>query len=339
MRFVEVGAGEVRLRRGEAPRPRAGEALIRVEACGVCGSDLRLVRGMVLPRGAGYPLRPGHEVAGVVEELGPGAQGVHTGDRVVLHPLSPCGRCIPCLGGREERCGAARVLGLQAAGGMADLVTWPASRMVPVPALPADVAALLPDAVATAYHAVRMADLRARSRLCVIGAGGVGTHVVQLARVLHPHVQVAAVVRSEASADRLRTAGVIAVVSLEGAALRLRERVGRFDAVVDFSGVAGAAAEGIRMLEVGGRLVLGSVVDEAIELGTTITGVTTRELHVMGCYVSTLDDLHQVAMLVAGGGLELSGSVTHRLPLDRAPQGFALLERRPAGLVRIVLLP
>ncbi|MGH7903990.1 MAG: alcohol dehydrogenase catalytic domain-containing protein, partial [Candidatus Dormibacteraceae bacterium] len=208
MRYVEVSPGEVRLRDGPPSELPAGSARVRVLACGVCGSDAHLARGMVLPHGTKYPVRPGHEVAGVVVEVAAGVNAIAVGDDVVLHPLDPCGVCRACLAGRDERCHAARVLGIQAPGGMAEEVVWPARRMVGVPGLPASEAAVLPDAVATAHHAVRVAGLPAEGLLCVIGAGGVGSHAIRLARVLHPEVRVAAVVRSEAGARRLAEQGV-----------------------------------------------------------------------------------------------------------------------------------
>ncbi|HZV49326.1 MAG TPA: alcohol dehydrogenase catalytic domain-containing protein [Candidatus Dormibacteraeota bacterium] len=339
MRYVEVSPGEVALRRG-APSPLPpGHARVRVAACGLCGSDLHLLRGMVLPRGAAYPVRPGHEVAGVVTELAPDVDRPRPGERVVLHPLDVCGDCAPCRRGQEERCRRGRVLGLQVAGGMADEVVWPARRLVAVGELPLERAAVLADAVATAHHALRLADPGPHGRLCVVGAGGVGGHVVQLARALRPEVEVWAVVRSSASAARLEAMGAGVVLGLEGAAARLRAEAGRFDAVVDFSGTAAGPAEGLAMLEVGGRLVLGSVVDEPIQLGTTVTGMVTRELEVVGCYVSTLEDLRTVADLAREGRIDLSASVSRRLPLERAAEAFDLVERRPPGLVRVVLEP
>jgi 2-desacetyl-2-hydroxyethyl bacteriochlorophyllide A dehydrogenase len=339
MRYVEVSPGEIVLRRGISPPLPAGHVRVQVAACGVCGSDLHLFQGMVLPRGATYPVRPGHEVAGTVIELAPDVEGPTPGERVVLHPLDVCGDCVACRDDREERCRRGRVLGLQTAGGMADEVIWPASRLVPVGEVPFDQAAVLADAVATAHHALRLANPPPGGRLCVVGAGGVGGQVVQLLRTLRPDVRVGAVVRNPASAQRLEAMGATVAVGLEGAAARLKSEVGRFDVVVDFSGLASAPAESLAMLEVGGRLVLGSIVDEPIQLGTTVTGVVTRELEVIGCYISTLADLRAVVDLAREGRIDLTASVSHRLPLERAAEAFRLLERRPPGLVRVVLEP
>ncbi|MFZ0217794.1 MAG: alcohol dehydrogenase catalytic domain-containing protein, partial [Candidatus Dormiibacterota bacterium] len=149
MRFVEVEPGRVTVGDGPPPELGPGLARVRVGACGLCATDLHMARGMRLPRGVSYPVRPGHEVAGEVVEVGPGTHGIVPGLEVVLHPLDPCGRCGACLAGKEEECQQARVLGIHAAGGMAEEVVWPARRMVAAPGLPAWQAALLPDAVAT----------------------------------------------------------------------------------------------------------------------------------------------------------------------------------------------
>ncbi|MGH7920582.1 MAG: alcohol dehydrogenase catalytic domain-containing protein [Candidatus Dormibacteraceae bacterium] len=343
MRYAQIEPGRVWVSEGARPGPlEPGMVRVRVGACGLCASDAHMARGMKLPRGVEYPVRPGHEVAGTILEVGPGEPGepaLAPGVEVVLHPLEPCGRCQACLAGHEEQCRSARVLGIHDPGGMAEEVVWPGRRMVVAAGLPAWQAALLPDAVATAHHAVRLAELPARGRLCVLGAGGVGSHALELAIALHPHLRVAAVVRSEASAARLRAAHVPVEVGLDGSASRLRARYGRFDAVIDFTGAAGAAAEGARMLDVGGRLVLGSIVDEPIDLGTTVTGVVTRSLRVLGCYVSTLEDLREVTALAQAGRLALGGAVSHRLPLEEAPRAFSMLEERPPGLLRMVLEP
>lgn len=339
VRYVEVAPGSVRVRREEARPLPAGWARVRVLACGICGTDVHMVHGMALPRGVAYPLRPGHEVAGVVAEVAAPAAAPGPGTRVVLHPLAPCGRCAACTAGAEQRCAEARILGIHDAGGMADEVLWPADRLVPVAGLAAEQAALLPDAVATAYHALAAARVPPGGALGVLGAGGVGTHLLQLARVVDPTVRLVAVVRSETTAERVRGLGVDVVVGLDGAARAVRAAVGEADAIVDFSGAPGAAAAGLRMLRRGGRLVLGSVVDEPVDLGTTTTAVVMREIEVVGSYSSTIADLRAVASLAVDGALDLAGSASMRMPLDDAAEAIATVDARPPGLVRLVLEP
>ena len=339
VRFVEIEPGRFALR-SEEPRPLPeGWGRVRVAACGVCGTDLHLLHGMDLPRGKAYPVRPGHEVAGTVVE---GEDGrIHPGDEVVLHPLLPCGECAACRRGFENRCRTARALGIDDAGGLADEVLWPLARMVRAPGLPAEQAAVLADAVASAYHALLLAAPPPGGTLTVLGAGGVGTHILQLARVLDPEIRLTAVVRSEGTAERLRRLDldVELVHGLEGCARRIVEASGPQDAIIEFGAGPAAGREGPPMLARGGRFVLGSVSEAALELGTTLTALVTRELQVMGSYTSTLADLEAVAELATSGRLDLGASVSHRFALDQAEAALELLEKRPAGLSRVVVKP
>jgi propanol-preferring alcohol dehydrogenase len=331
-----VAPGSIAVRTGE-PRVLAdGEARVQVLACGICGTDLHLWHGMDLPRGVRYPVRPGHEVCGRVTELAAGAAGPKVGDLVVLHPLSPCGGCDACTAGREQNCSEARILGIHEPGGLADEVIWPARRMVVANGLEPIGAAVLGDAVATAHRAVRVADLPIGGSLCVVGAGGVGTHVLELVRLRDPSARLAAVVNSPVSQRRLEDLGFVTERGLDGVGRRLRHRSGAFDVVADFSGDPAAPAEGLRMLRPGGMLLLGSVLDGDLLAGPAMT-VQTRELTIRGVYASTIGDLRAVVGLARDGRLDPSRSVSHRANLDDAAQAFHDLRQRPPGLVRMVV--
>src|SRR4051794_13866327 len=184
MRYVELDVGRATLREGSEPQTPAGCARVRVLACGVCGTDVHLRRGMILPRGVSYPIRPGHEVAGIVEHVNARDAPVREGDLAVLHLLATCGRCPACVAGLDQRCEQGRILGIHEPGGLADVVVWPASRMLPANGIPPAQAAVLADAGATAHHALRVAALPRGGVLCVLGAGGVGTCVLALARAV-----------------------------------------------------------------------------------------------------------------------------------------------------------
>jgi len=330
---VQVTPGHVEVR--QVPRVDAvppGHARIKVTACGLCGTDLHLLEGMRLPPGASYPVVPGHEVAGTVAELGPDTEDrLPVGTPVVLHSLAACGECRNCHDGRPGDCAGGEVLGLHRPGGLADEVIWPVSRMVAVPGVDPRQAAILADAVATAKRALDRARVPAGGSLCVLGAGGVGTHVLELARLADPTVRLLGVVRSPASAQRLEDAGFAAAVS--GADLRGK---GPFDAVVDFSGDPAEPARGTRLLRPGGTLVFGSVLEGELALGSA-QRVQVRELTVTGVYSSSMADLRAVARLATSGVLDLSASVTHTVPLAEAPSAFATLAARPPGMVRVVV--
>jgi propanol-preferring alcohol dehydrogenase len=336
VRYIEIDAGAARLRNGPEPETPPGFARVRVLACGVCGTDLHLLRGMVLPRGASYPVRPGHEVAGIVEHVNGDGARVAEGDLAILHPLAPCGECPACRRGEDQRCIALRTLGVHDPGGFAEFVVWPASRMLPANGLDPAAAALLADAAATAHNAVKLAGIPPAGALCVFGAGGLGTAALAIARTLDPERRLAAVVRSDASAERLSALGIEVHRGLEGAARALRRSVGRMDAVIDFSNQADAPAEGLGLLRRGGRLVIGSIVDSELRLGAS-SAFMAHELQVVGAYVSSLADLAAVIGLERDGRLDASAWVSHRRPLEEFDEAVGLAERRPPGTVRVVI--
>lgn len=328
--------GAARLRHGPEPETPEGFARVRVLTCGVCATDLHLLKGMVLPRGASYPVRPGHEVAGIVEEVNASDAPVAVGDLAVLHPLAPCGHCPGCLRGEDQRCDSVRALGFHDPGGFAERVVWPAARMLPADGIEPGAAALLADAAATAHNAVRLAGVPRGGAMCVLGAGGLGSGVLGVARALDPDLHLAAVVRSEASAERVHALGVEVHQGLDGAARALRHSAGRMDAVIDFSGQADAPAVGVALLRRGGRLVLGSVVDSMLTLEVS-SAFMAHELQIVGAYASSLDDLAAVIDLARDGHLDAGAWVSHRLPLADFDHALEIAETRPPGTVRVVI--
>ena len=126
----------------------------------------------------------------------------------MLHPLAPCGQCPACTRGEDQHCQSLRALGMHDPGGFAEFVVWPASRMLPANGIEPAEAALLADAAATAHNAVKLAGVPRGGSLCVLGAGGLGTATLAVARALDPDVQLAAVVRSDSSSQRLQALGV-----------------------------------------------------------------------------------------------------------------------------------
>jgi 2-desacetyl-2-hydroxyethyl bacteriochlorophyllide A dehydrogenase len=337
VRYVEVSPGRATLTEGPASAPRPGAARVRVLACGVCGTDVHLLRGMRLPAGTSYPVRPGHEVAGTIVEFADrDSGGLTLGDLVVLHPLDPCGACGPCLGGQDQLCAQARVLGMGEPGGLAEEVVWPAARMVRATGLDQSAAAVLADAGATAYRAVRAARVRPGASVCVLGAGGVGTQVLKIIRALYPGVALAAVVGRAASADRLAGLDVRVEVGLAGVGRRLVAEMGEFDAVIEFTGSDAAPAQAMRMLRRGGRLVLGSVIEGPLTLGPAVR-VQTRELRIVGVFSSGISDLRAVTEMCLSGQLDLRDAVTHRRPLSDAVEALEAVGAGVPGLVRMVV--
>jgi 6-hydroxycyclohex-1-ene-1-carbonyl-CoA dehydrogenase len=185
------------------PAPGQGQCLVEVRACGLCHTDLGFADGSVRPKHA-LPLVLGHEVVGTVVAAGPDALGL-AGKTVIVPAVLPCGRCEFCRAGRGNACPTQQMPGNDIHGGFATHLLVPGAPLVPVdgapPGFALDELSVVADAVSTAYQAVRRACVAAGDAVFVVGAGGVGSFVVQIARTLG-----ARVVACDVSAERLEVA-------------------------------------------------------------------------------------------------------------------------------------
>lgn len=322
------------------PAPGPGEALVRVLACGVCGSDVHMRHGRVPVRKT--PIILGHEIAGTVVSCGPGDGPWREGDPVIVRAGAACGTCSYCQMGRDNLCPRHRVLGMDEDGGFAQYVKAPAASLVRLPeGVSFEVAAILSDAVATPYHAlVARAALREGESVAVFGCGGLGAHAVQLARALGAGAVIAVDVRPGAL-ERARTLGADAVVDATqedpSKAIRRVTNEG-VDVALECVGRADTIAQAARSLRPGGRAVVVGMGGEPIGLPPPAL-FAWREHALLGSFGSTRADLDAVVDLVRSGRLDLSGSISARLPLRDAERALGMLERGEGDPVRIVLLP
>ena len=172
-------AGELLVRESPVPRAeRAGEVLLRVRRCGICGSDLHWWKGEAPPP----QVCPGHEISGVIAGLGPGESRLREGDRVVVEGIRACGRCKPCRSGRPQVCTRLQLLGLTAPGGFADYLVTDARHVYPITDAIDDESAQLAEPLAVCVHALRVADFAHDQRVLVLGAGTIGLLAVTAAR-------------------------------------------------------------------------------------------------------------------------------------------------------------
>lgn len=325
------------------PVPGLGEVLIRVAACGICGSDLHLADGQELPPGVCFPLTPGHEIAGEVEDVGAGVHDVAPGARVAVHPNLPCGWCAACRRGADNLCLAPQVMGYHRLGGYCEYTTAPAHALLRcASATPAwEHIAIVPDAVSTPYHALTTRGaLRAGEQVVVYGLGGLGAHAVLLAAHLGAS-RVVAVVRRAEAADLARAFGATDVVVAEpGKAARgVRELTGGgADLAVDVTGSAPGVAAATASVRPGGRAVAVGMSEDRLALMPAVR-FARLEIALLGSYTSTLAEAQTVMDLLARGTLDLTRSVTHRYRLAEVNRAYADLRARTGNPIRAVLLP
>ena len=311
--------------------PGPGEARVRIEATGVCHSDLHIIR-----TGFGHPLPVllGHEGAGVVEAVGEGVEHVGPGDRVVIGWRSPCGECAWCLRGAKHLCrtppSAARrmhasdgrdVMGALRTGTFATRTVVHSAALVPVAAeLPPEEACLIGCAVATGVCSVlKTAEVWEGARVGVIGCGAVGLSVIQGAKVAGAS-EIHAIDLDDRKLEAARRFGA----THEGT-----EEAERLDFVFDVVGRPETVAQGLAMLGHAGTLVYIGLPEPGAEATLPLDYAFDRRLRILvshgGDHVPA-EDFPRLAQLALDGQIDLAGMVTKRIALDDVVQAFDDME-------------
>jgi D-arabinose 1-dehydrogenase-like Zn-dependent alcohol dehydrogenase len=338
-RLVKPGE-PLRLEEVPVPEPAPDEILVKVSACGLCGTDLHLAVAGDIPVER-TPITLGHEGAGVVAAAGREARSLREGGRVVLFPAAYCGACRFCLQGRHSLCDRSRVYGMARDGALAEYVVAPERAAIRLPdAVPFEIGAIVTDGVATPFHALRSRGrLRAGETVAVFGCGGLGTHAVMLARLMGA-ARIAAVDVDEKALARVRALGADLALDMRQGdpAKAIRAAFGRgADLALEFVGLPETAEAAIRSLDKAGRAVLVGVGAGRAALPPLVAFVG-REQSVLGSFGMDRADIEDLLALVAAGRLDLSASVSARYPLSEANAALQRLASKRDGVVRIVVV-
>jgi alcohol dehydrogenase len=318
---------EVTYREEPDPAAPAGEALVRVDAVGICGSDMHGYHGHD-PRRV-PPLVLGHEAAGEI------VAGRGKGRRVVLNPLVTCGRCDYCLGGRANLCSERKLIGMNRQGAFAELIAMPEGNLLDVPAGMSATAAALTEPAATALHAMHL-GLRALARplseapVLVLGGGSVGLLSALWAQAMGGR----RVLLGETNALRRASVGEAGVEAYDPAATQPDHDA--FDLVIDAVGAATTRQTAIRAARPGGVFVHIGLMGSTGE--TDWRKITLQEVTVIGTYTYTAVDLTASATALHEGRLGKLAWVEER-PLSEGARAFADLDHGRAAAAKIVLRP
>jgi alcohol dehydrogenase len=328
--------GRVAIEERPDPEPiAADDAVVRVDASGVCGSDLHIYHGRVQIE-PGFTI--GHEYVGTVVAAGDAVTGVKVGDRVLGTFHTACGTCFFCRKGIFQKCDEARVFGhgktlgsLQ--GTQAELALVPRANMTlrRVPDGLSDGAALFAgDVMGTGYHAVVAAGLKPGDTCAVIGLGPVGLCAVMAARA----AGAAHVLAVDTVADRLDTArslGATAVHATEedprAAVKGLTEGRG-VDVAVEAVGHPAALESAIRLARKGGTVSIVGVYAERAEVHVGLLWI--KSLNVISGHANVMGHLDNVLAMMGAGVLDPTPLVTHEMKLEEAAEAYALYDRREA---------
>lgn len=319
------------------PEPGPGEVRVRVEACGVCGSDVFLQKGG-FGEAVTWPIVPGHEAAGIVDAVGDGVTSVAGGDQVALYYITVPPGDPWAARGRPNISPDVKRMGVDVDGAFADYVLRPVEALIRPPApVPPAVLAVLTDAVATPLHGLkRVAHLQAGETLVVLGVGGLGSNAVQLGKALG--ARVIAVTRSAAKLELARSLGADETVAADGgdvvAAVKALTGGHGPDVVIQCVGSAAVDEQAIAMGGPGGRVVLiGSSLDH---FRARAVDIFWRELAVLGSRGFVPDDIRDAIGLYLDGTLAVDHLVGSLRPLEEADR--ALEDLRAGRVLRSVLV-
>jgi D-arabinose 1-dehydrogenase-like Zn-dependent alcohol dehydrogenase len=329
----------IRIEEVPYPEPGPGEVVVRVAACGVCGSDLHFLEDMPLPTS---PITLGHEPAGSIESIGRGALGWEVGDRVAIHVGGGCGRCPACRFGHPMSCASIRAPGLHIDGAFAEAIRVPTGCLVRVPqGASLAAAAVATDCVATPYHAIRCrAGMSEGERVAVFGVGGLGGQTMRLAAVLGADQVVAVDISSAAleRASRFGATDTVLAVPGEDPSPRLKEITkGGVDLALECIGTPDTVAYAANSLDRGGRLVLIGVGMKPPRIELPLALLAIYEISLLGSFASHLEDLAEVLRMEAEGVIDICASITHRFPLDGVPEALEMLRTKRGDPERILI--
>lgn len=336
-RVATVGApGEMALETRELREPGAGEAIVRVAECGLCGSDLKLYSGRhpkLRP-----PLALGHEFHGTVELAGPGEGGCAPGERVAVFPPIGCGHCHNCRRGEPHVCASMTFIGGEHPGGLGDFVAVPAANLIPMrPDVPADRRVFV-EPLAVGVHAATRGAVREDEEVLIVGAGPIGLFTALALR----HQGVERIVLSDVSNDRLQLAerlGAGRTVNADRLAEYVREEVRPEGVDVAFDCVGGqATATGaLGLTRNGGRAVLVGIAPAELQLDGVV--LQRGERAVIGVQMYTRDDFSTAMDMLAAGALPSSEALTRGFALSDVAIAFHELEAGRRDVLKLVVSP
>jgi len=341
--LVLHAVGDLRYERVPRPVPGAGEALVKVAAVGVCGSDLP----RIFEHGTyQFPLIPGHEIAGIVEEVVGGGTR-HRGERVTVKPLIPCRHCAYCQIGHFAQCVAYNYLGSRTNGGFAEYVCAPQSNLVPLPDEVELLDAALTEPAAVALHALQQGGVEPGDVVAILGTGTIGMILAQWARILGA----TKVLLSDVEPPKLRKATHLGLGltfnAREGDPVAWAKRVTRGhrpDLVIEAAGVSATFEQALRMVRPLGRVVImGNPAGDVLLPQGTVSQILRKELNIRGTWNSRftelpVDEWQVVLNMLANGRLDLHSLISHRVPLSKGVEALEMMRSRREPYTRVVLV-
>lgn len=332
---LAAGEGNVELREVPRPEPGPGEVLIRVEAAGICGTDIKIWHGTTW---SNPPVILGHEYAGVIEAVGDDVADLKPGMRVVSETAQVvCGHCQYCKSGRELMCSKRLSIGYGVNGAMAEYIVVRQAIVHRIPdALSFDKAALC-EPFAVALHALLdHAVVHATDRVLVMGPGAIGQLVSQAALAAGADVTLVGLPQDQERLDAAHAAGVGTVLTAldERTVEELTQGKG-FDLAVDCTGAQPAIRQAMQAVKKTGQLVQVGLTKPELTIDYSL--LTGREISIVGTFGHQWHNWEMAIRLMSSGKVQVDHLITGRYPLEDWQKGFTAMQNGEG--IKILLYP
>jgi len=330
----------------ETPHPQGNQVLVKVKSVGVCHSDLHLWEGgydlgdgqfmKVTDRGVKYPVTPGHEIVGTVEDIGDGVSNVSKGDDVLVFPWIGCGECPACTVGDENLCDTPKSLGVFQDGGYSDYALIPDSKyLVKLDGVDPDAATSLACSGLTAYNAVKKADVNSPEFLVIIGAGGLGLMAIQIAKAI-TKAKIICIDNDDKKFDTAKSMGADYVVNTNvtgsissGTGSPVDKIISicngkGADSVIDFVNAPPTVKTGLAVLRKRGNLILVGLFGGSLEI--SLVTIPLKSITIQGAYTGNFNDMVELLDLARKG--TINPVISKHYSLDEANTALKDLKAR-----------
>ncbi|HEY9594783.1 MAG TPA: zinc-binding alcohol dehydrogenase family protein [Spirochaetia bacterium] len=325
---------KARIGQWDAPRAREGEVIVAPKAVGVCAGDLYIFQGKNAY--VRYPSVSGHEIAGVVAEVGPGVTGLTPGMEVVVEPFLGCGKCYPCRVGKSNCCANLEIIGVTRPGGFAELVAAPADHIHRVPSGLSFVTASFVEPIAIGVQACRRGAIGAGEYVLILGCGPIGLSLIDVARV-----RGARVVATDTNPSRLEMAERLGAEVLPSDGRLLDTVLSQTNGegapvVVEATGNAKAMEQTVDLVASGGRVVIVGLLNKGVMVNMPGLDFTRKEMTILGSRAS-VRCFPEALELLASGKIHYP-EVATTFDMWEGPRILRELSENPGKLHKAVLV-
>jgi 2-desacetyl-2-hydroxyethyl bacteriochlorophyllide A dehydrogenase len=321
------------------PDPRCGpkQVIVRTAYCGICGTDLEILRGSMPTGFTRYPVVPGHEWTGVVEEVGTGVTDCRRGDRVSVEGYLPCGKCPRCLAGEFNLCPSHEQIGITHNGGLAEYVAAPARSCHIVAGHMGLDEALMVEPASTVVRGIERVHPRPRCSAAVIGCGPIGLIAARVLALYEPAALLGVDLAPTQSAVAARAGFANFTSNLDSRDLKDRSGSDGWDVVVVSAGGVKPLEMAIQIVRTGGTIVAIGSSPDSVQLQLPANLFVTRDLHIEGILGYTTQSWMRTLDWLSSGKLRLGDLITHRRAIQQFDEALALVESRnePIGKVAV----